>query len=237
MTDINYTELIADIKHIVDALSNLLVIVVVPTLLFGYNKLQQNIKKVRRLFRKEYYKALSEWETNASRHAIKSIGFYIDGIDASPYCRSDQIVYVGIVNGVVGPGRLHSMFVSALVENTSLSRCSKKINEIQRIPYSILAGWFAALEEKEILRIPNISDSEYASLAFYETVKSSIAVPIYTTDKCLAGAVIFNFFDPEYNFAGDDNKSEEQILSVKAFIESQFIQMAMARKEWINKNS
>lgn len=237
MTELDVSQIIDAVKTCIDTVSNVLILVLTPIIMVGYRKIQKSIRRLKLLFRRGYHKALADWESDMSRQVIKSIGFFIDGIDASPYCRTDQILYVSIVNGVVGPGRLHSMFVSVLVEDNSISRCNKKIKTVQRVPYSVLSNWFSSLEEAGIVKIPNLEESEYAELPIFETAKSSMAVPVYTRDKCLAGAIIFNFFDPNYNFSESNDQNEEQLLKIKTFVESQYIQMAMARKDWIAKNS
>lgn len=229
----NFVTLAENVGTFIEEVAVPLIAVIVPALAGLYIRTYKSVKKLKHIFGKDYEGKLKDWELNFSRQVIQGIGFFIDGIDSSPYCRADQILYIGIVNGIVGQGRLHSMFLSVQAESTSISRCTKKAESMQRIPYTSMSKWCSDLEQEGILKIPYIENSPYTGLIVHETAKSALAVPIYTREKWLLGAVVFNFFDENFNFTEDSSKNEELITSIKTYIEGQFIQMDVARQNFI----
>jgi len=211
------------------------IVIMVPTLYAGYYKIAKHIKSLKTGFGRGYDARLRDWETNFSRNIIQSLGFYLDGIDSNPYCMTDQILYLGIENGVVGPGRIHSMYVSVQAETSGISRCTKKAQKVQRIPYASIASWCAELEVNGILRIPNIMDSPFSGSPLHDSAKSALAVPVYTKEHWLTGIVVFNYFDEDFNFQTNVTKDEDLLDSIKVFIEGQILQMDLARAAWIKQ--
>lgn len=223
-----------EIKEFTQEVLTPAVVILLPALAAVYYKINKILKGTKVSFR-GYDARLRDWETNFSRNIIQSLGFFLDGVDSNPYCMTDQIMYIGIENGVVGPGRIHSMYVSVHAETSGVSRCSKKAQKVQRLPYTSIAAWCAELEAAGILRIPNLAESPFANLPIHDSAASALAVPVYTKEHWLTGIVVFNYFDPNFNSQPNVSKDEDLLDSIKVFIEGQILQMDLARAAWIKQ--
>lgn len=236
MEELNLTAYVLNKLAILLDMATPAIVVIVPVIVALF-KLKRVMKKLQNrllfLVGKDFTQRLADWESNFSRQVIRDIGFFLDGIDTNPYCRADQIVYLALENGTVGLDRIHSMFISVRAETSSLSRCSKKIS-IQRLPYTAMAAWCAELEKDNILKIANLQDSAFSGLTIHETARSTIVVPVRTKERWLAGMIVFNYFDHDYNLHLEDTtKDEELLVFIKTYIEGHFIQMDLARQNWI----
>lgn len=238
MGEIDFMTLAHSIKSFSDTIIGPLVLVLIPAAVTAYFKLSKGISKVKERLKKGWSDKLQDWEANFSRQVIREIGFFIDGIHSNPYCRADQILYLDIENGIVGPSNLHSMFISVQAESTGVSRCLPKVNIVQRVPYTEMAHWCNDLEKEQVLKLADINESSpFFGMKVHSDAKSAIIVPVYTKENWLAGMVVFNYFDEMFNYQEDTKRCEQLIQSVKAFIEGQFLHKEMARQNWINSHS
>lgn len=229
----SFAPYLREIKELIEMVVSPIVIILLPAIVTSYYKIMKSLKRMNFAFGKGIDARTRDWEANASRNILQSLGFFLDGVDSNPYCRADQILYLGVENGVVGPSRIHSMYLSVHAENSGISRCSKKASELQRIPYTSLSAWCASLEEQIVMRLSKITDSVFSELRVHETAKSAIIVPVYTKEHWLAGIVVFNYFDEDFNFQEDTSKDEELLESIRVFVEGQILQMDLARLAWL----
>lgn len=233
MGEINFAELLQQVKAFSDSIVGPVVLFLIPAIVTAYFKLRKGIEKVKERIKKGWSEKLRDWDAEFSRRTLKEIGFFIDGIHGNPYCRADQIVYINLENGIVGPSNIHSMFFSVQTESTGVSRCQPKATLIQRVPYVEMSLWSHKMEEEGILRIENVAESPFKDLKIHADAKSAIVIPVFTKENYLAGMVVFNYFDEHWNFQESTEKCEELIRSIKAFIEGQFLHKEMARQDWI----
>lgn len=236
MGEINFAELLQQVKAFSDSIVGPVVLFLVPAIVTAYFKLRKGIEKVKERIKKGWSEKLRDWDAEFSRRTLKEISFFMDGIHTNPYCRADQIVYLNLENGIVGPSNIHSMFLSVQAESSGVSRCQPKAQTVQRVPYTEMSLWCNELEQNGILRIPNVTDSSFAKLKIHEDAKSAIIVPVFTKENYLAGMVVFNYFDENFNHQETTEKCEELIRSIKAFIEGQFLHKEMARQDWIEQH-
>lgn len=238
MGEIDFTNIAQWLKSFSDSVVGPLVLVVIPAAITAYFKLSKGMSKIKERLKRGWHEKLNDWEAEFSRRVIGEISFFIDGIHTNPYCRADQILYLDIENGIVGPSNLHSMFISLQAESTGVSRCAPKATSVQRIPYIEMAHWCNELEKEKVLRLENIDEnSPYHNMKVHADAKSAIVVPVYTKENWLAGMVVFNYFDEHFNLQDNTKKCEELIHSIKAFVEGQFLHKEMARQNWIASHS
>lgn len=238
MGEVDFNSLAHWIKSFSDTVMGPLVLVLIPAVITGYFKLSKGLDKIKERIKKGWTEKLKDFDAELSRRILREIGFFIDGVHSGPYCRADQIIYLGIENGIVGPSSLHSMFISSQAESTGIaSRCSSKMATVQRIPYNEMSRWCDAIEENKILRIADIPNSPFKDLKIHADAGSAIVVPVYTKEDWLAGMVVFNYFDKDFNHQENTHKCEELIHSIKAFVEGQFIHKEVAHQNWIDTHS
>lgn len=226
------------LKYFTDSVVGPVTLILIPAVITLWYKITKGLDVITKRLRKMKTDRLEDFEIEMSRKIIEEIGFFLDGIQASPYCKADQIVYLGLENGVVGPAHIHSMFLSTHAETTGISRCVPKASEVQRVPYTAMAVWCDDTLKAGILKVSKIEEYPPAKvLKVHSDAKSFIVAPILTKEKWFAGALVFNFFDEDFNYQSDISKMDEPITAAKVFIEGQLFHAEIARKKWLKENN
>ena len=233
MFNLEYTK---DIKELMEVVIIPLLVVIIPALYAMYIKITRKIKELKTILHKSGENPLKAWENSFSRTVIQSIGFYLDGTECNPYCKAEQILYIALEDGVVGPSRIHSMYMSIQAESSGPSRLPKKADAFQRVPYATVNSFCGEIDSGEVLRIPDMEQSKFKDLAIFDTARSALAVPVYTKEHWFAGVIVFNYLDQNFNRQEDISKDIEFIQNVRSYIEGQMLQMDLARMAWLKEH-
>lgn len=227
------------ILEILDSLGPLLY-VIIPTIFGIYLKLKNKIETKRKKIKKENLERNKElykiWEHEESQRVIRKIkdlcDFYKDK------GRMDKVQYIQLENGTMATSNLCNMFISCLAEDSRFSNLPTFISKLQRVPYSRVSCWIDKIRDlnsksfNTALCVTN-SDIEKCNIREVleiDSIKSSIAVPIYDPNEILLGACLFYYSEPNYN----NQKPEDEIVLINRFrssIQSIFLDYYMSRQE------
>lgn len=169
----------------------------------------------------------ASWEHFESRRIILKIkelcNLYRDRSHA------DQVLYMQFENGTKATSNLSNMFLNCLAEDDRYGALSKKLSNLQRIPYYQVAEWVEEITENALAVSDIKAKKENWDFPIINEAASHISSPIYDKHKDFVGIVIFNYKDINFNGIVQDNQLK-LINEFKTVIETIFLTYHTAQK-------
>ena len=209
-----------------------LLLLLVPAAVAAGVKIKNKIKREAEILKIAESKKAGEiymaWEHIESRRIISKIkelcNLYRDR------SHSDQVLYMQFENGTTATSKLSNMFISCVAEDDRYGEISKKISELQHIPYYLVAEWAEEAMEETFALSDIKAQRENWDFPIIDDAASHISSPVNNKNGNFIGIVIFNYKARHYNGAPKENQLK-LINECKTAIETIFLTYYIAQKK------